>query len=401
MQLSYKAVTAQGKKMSGVIEARNASEAAKFLRAQNFIPTIITPIKKQDLLSLLPFIKKISSKDLVFFTRQLSSMLTSGITLIQALRILNEQTQKAALNDLLKNIIADIEQGSTLYLSLSKYPDVFSPVYISLVQSAEQSGLLDKAFGRLADTLEKNATLRSAIVGSLIYPVVVIGAMIVVMLIMMFFVIPQLSTLYDSLNVPLPLPTLIILGLSHFMVTFWPLVAILFGVLVIMINRWYKTPTGRLLIDDFMLKLPVFGKLMSETVLSEFTRTFGLLIGTGGLVVPALIQSSEASANLLYKNAILAVSQRVEKGISVGDSMSISPLFPPILVQSVKIGEQTGKLDESLLHVADYFQREVEQIVKNLTTLIEPIIMVILGVGVAFLIIAIITPIYSLTNAIH
>lgn len=399
MRLLYKAVTRDGKKVRGLIEAKDINEAAAFLRAKELLPTHIT--QKQEKGFFLLFAPKAKSSDLVFFTRQLSSMLASGLTLTQSLNILKDQVQNEAMIEIVSGIIVDIDEGKTFSAALGKYPNFFSQIYASLIKAGESSGLLDKVLLRLADNLEKQQKLKSTVKGALMYPSIVIAGIFAVMLIMMIFVIPKLNELYISLNVSLPTSTKIVVGISNFILVFWPLVFGLFMLLLFLFRRWRKTESGGLLFDDFMLRLPVFGKLIKQSILTEFARTFGLLVGTGTLVVEALNQTADVAGNTLYKNAILGVSKRVEKGITIGDAMSAYSLFPQILVQTVRIGEQTGKLDESLIRVSEYFEREVEQSVKTLTTAMEPIIMIILGLGVAFLVFSIITPIYSLVSSIQ
>lgn len=401
MRLYYKAVGKDGKQVTGIIEANDVKEAATYLRTKELLPIKIIKKEKSKLLEMLPLFKKSSSSDLVFFTRQISSMLSSGLTLIRALEILKEQVRKDYLLEIMDSIIADIEGGSSFSTSISKYPEMFSPIYVSIIKTAETSGLLDKALLRLADNLEKQQKLQSSIKGALLYPLIVVILMVVVVIIMMVFVIPQLSILYDNLKIPLPLPTRIVVGLSHFIIIFWPLVIGVVVGLVALYRRFRKTISGQLVVDNIKLKLPIFGKLIQETILVEFCRTFGLLVGTGTLVVDSLVQTADSAGNVHYRNAILDVSKKVEKGVGIGDSMSVYPLFPPLLIQLVKIGEQTGKLDESLIKASEYFEREVDQQVKTLTTAMEPFIMIVLGIGVAFLIISVITPIYNLTSSIQ
>ncbi len=401
MRLFYKAITKDGKIVRGTIEAKDIQEAGTHLRGKGLLPVKITVKKKAGLAAYLPFLGKIKSRDVVFMTRQLASMLASGLTLMQALSILKQQVQNEDLSDVVNNVIVDIEEGKSFSQALEKHNDVFSPIYISLIRSSETSGLLDKVLLRLADNLEKQEKLKAQIKSALLYPLIVVTGMVLVVFIMMTFVIPTIGSLYKELNIPLPLPTQIVVGISDFTVNFWPLVlAGIIGV-VIFFNRWHKTDAGKLIIDRYSLKLPVFGSLINESILTEFTRTLGLSVGSGTLVVTALHQSADVAGNLIYKNAILDIAMRVEKGVTIGNALSAYSLFPPILVQMAKIGEETGKLDESLLKVSEYFEREVDQSVKNLTTALEPIIIVFLGAGVAFLIIAIITPIYSLISTIQ
>ncbi len=402
MRLLYQAVTREGKKVRGVINANDTNEAAAYLRSKNFIPISISKENKNKFLDALPmFSQKITSSDLVIFTRQLSSMLTAGLTLIKSLEILKEQLEKEAMIEIVDGIITDIEEGSTFSSAIAKYPQVFSSIYVSLIKASETSGLLDKSLLRLADNLEKQQKLKGTIRSALMYPIIVIILMAVVVVIMMVFVIPQLSILYNDLNIPLPLPTQIIVNLSNFVIIFWPVILASIILIIFFYRRWHKTEGGQLIIDNLLLKLPVFGVLMKKTILVEFSRTLGLMIGTGSLVVESLIKTSDISGNVHYKNAILDVARRVEKGVTIGDAMAAYTLFPPVLVQLVKIGEQTGKLDETLIRASEYFEGEVNQTVKALTTALEPFIMVVLGIGVAFLIISVITPIYSLTSSIQ
>ena len=400
MRLRYKVATKEGKLSQGLLDAKDIDEAANYLRAKQLIPIQITRIDNQ-IWNNLPMVGGVKNSDLVLFTRQLSSMLSSGLTLMRSLEILKDQMQNPNMAEIVTTIINDVEEGKTLAQAIEKHQKAFSPIYISIIRAGEQGGLLDKVLARLADNLEKQEKLASTIKSALMYPVIVIVLMVVVMVIMMLFVMPQLSTLYLNLNVPLPLPTQIVIGLSTAMTTFWPIVLVALVLITFGYRKWSKTPDGTLIIDTLLLKIPVFGNLIGKTILAEFSRTLGLLVGTGTLVVQALVETADTTGNVNYKNAILGVSKQVEKGVTVGDAMSYYPLFPSLLIQLVKVGEQTGKIDETLTKASEYFEREVNEAVKGLTTAMEPFIMVILGIGVAFLIISIITPIYSLISSIQ
>lgn len=400
MKLLYKATSKDGKIVQGLIDGKDIKEAVNYLRSKGLLPIRVTEQKEKTTDKLFPFFNN-TRKELVFFTEQLSSMLVSGLTLLQSMNILRDQVRNPVMHNVVQGVIADIEEGRSFSLAISKFPEVFPPFYVASVRAGEQAGLLDKVLLRLASNLEKQEKLKGTIRSALMYPIIIIIGMIGVMGVMMVFVVPHLSTLYSSLNIPLPLSTKIIVGLSNLTIAFWPFMLGGIFLLIVMYRSWHKSESGKLLIDTWILKLPVFGKLIRESLLTEFTRTLGLLIGSGTPVVEALRQSSDAAENVLYKNAIIGVANRVEKGISVGDSMFSYNVFPSILVQMVKIGEQTGKLDESLLKVSEYFERELDQSVKNLTTAMEPLILIILGAGVAFLIISVITPIYNLTSSIQ
>ncbi|MBI2028742.1 MAG: type II secretion system F family protein [Candidatus Levybacteria bacterium] len=402
MTLYYKAVTRDGKFLNGLIEARDEKEAAGYLRSKDFIPITISRQEGTKLSDFIPiFSSRVKSKDIVAFTRHLSSMLTSGITLIRSLEIIKNQVNNDALKEVLESMTADIEEGKSLSMALSKYPQIFSPVYVSLIRASESSGLLDKALLRLADTLEKQQKLKGTIKAALAYPVIVVTMMIAVTFIMMIFVIPQLSSLYENLNVELPLPTLILITLSNWTIMFWPIVLGIIIISIYLFTRWHRTLEGKIVIDGILLKMPIFGKIIKNSILSEFSRTLGAMLGSGTLVIESLKEASDATGNVLYRNAVLDVAKRIEKGITMGDAMSIYNLFPQNLVELVKIGEQTGKLDETLVRASEYFENEVDQSVKILTTALEPAIMVALGIGVAFLVFSIIMPIYQLTNTIQ
>lgn len=400
MKLYYRAVTQDGKTIKGIVEAHDEHEAANYLRKHKLIPVKIIPEDKQGMMKYLPFLKRTSGNDVVFFTRQLASMITSGLTLIQSLNILKNQMSNPVMTEIVTGIIADVEDGKTFSAALEKYPHVFTPMYIALIKTAESSGLLDKVLGRLADNLEKKQKLHSTIRGALLYPAIIIIMMFAVTAVMMIFVIPELNKLYDNMNLELPMMTQFIVSISSFVTNYWYIVLLTGGLLFFYLKSWYKRPLGRKMIDGYMLRIPVFGNLFKQSMMAEFTRTLSLLVGSGSMVVDALNKSADVVGNVIYRDAIRLVATRTEKGIDMGDAMDASSVFPPMVVEMVKIGEQTGKLDESLLKASEYFEREVEESVKTMTTLLEPFIMVILALGVGFLIIAIITPIYNLISSI-
>lgn len=400
MRFSYKAVNPEGKKIRGFVEANEIQDASNYLRQKELTPIEITGEKDQNLSKLFPNLNRVGKKDLVLFTRQLSSMLSSGLTLLKSLEILRGQVTNNTLREILGSVLLDVEEGRSLSSAISKYPNVFSSIYVSLVKAGESSGLLDKVFLRLATNLEKEQKLKNTVRGALIYPAIVVLLMIVVVIVMMVFVIPQINQLYEQLNAQLPLATKVVVGLSNVFIRGWIFMAAIVAVLFYAFIRWRKTSKGREAYDKLILKIPLFGKIIKESILTEFSRTFGVLIGTGTLVVDALNQSAGVTGNLTYEEAIGGVSKRVEKGMSVGEAMGYYSSFPPLLIQLVKVGEETGKIDENLMKAAEYFEEEVNQTVKNLSTVMEPFIIVVLAIGVGFLIFSIITPIYGIISQI-
>ena len=399
MKFKYQAVTSDSKRIRGFVEAKEEKDAAAYLRKRNLTPVHIEEDKEVGFFKKLPFRGKVKSKDLVLFTRQLASMLESGLTLIKSLEILKDQISNNVLKETLGGCLVDLEEGKPFSVSIAKYPEIFSSVYVSLVAAGEKSGLLDKVFLRLAENLEKQQKLKNKVKGALIYPIIVIVLMIVVMMIMLLFVMPQLKTLYDGMGTELPTITKFILGISGFIKSTWPLLFGLFVVGIYGFHRWKKTPRGREVYDRRILGMPLFGNIIKNSILTEFSRTFGLLVGTGTLIVDALDESAGVTGNIIFELAIDNISKKVEKGVPVGESMSYSPLFPPLLVQLVKVGEETGKIDENLIKASEYFEEEVNQAVKTLTSSMEPMIMIVLGIGVGFLVFSVISPIYGLLNA--
>ncbi len=401
MRFSYKAVTADGKRVRGFAEAKEPKDAAYYLRQRNLTPIDISKEKEAALLHKIPFLGGIKAKDLIIFTRQMSSMLTSGLTVVKSLEILKDQVSNKAFAEIIRGVLLDIEEGKSFSDSIAKYPDIFPNVYVSLVKAGETSGLLDKIFLRLANNLEKQQKLKSTVKSALIYPIIVISLMLVVIFIIVIFVVPELNRLYESLNADIPVATKLVVGFSNTITKGWPVILGLGAVLGYAFLRWKKTPRGREIFDRNILRVPLIGKILSLSILTEFSRTLSLLVGTGTLVVDALEQSAKVTGNATYERSVINIARRVEKGISVGESMASMPYFPSILIQLVKVGEETGKLDENLMKASTYFEDEVNQSVKNLTTIMEPLILVVLGLGVGFLVFSVITPIYNLLSSIQ
>lgn len=392
----YKAKTKENKTTFGKIEARDAHEAREALKDRGLF--VISVTENQDsLFGKLFVISRVTQTDVVNFTRQLSTMITAGLPLTDALIILETQSSPA-MQKITDSIRRDVEGGKTLSASLGKHPKVFNQVYISLVKAGESAGVLDKIMARLADTLEKQKEFAAKTKGALIYPVIVMLAMGVVALIMMIFVVPKLTDMYKDFGAQLPLPTKILMGFSSFIATFWYLVAILIGLAVFGVITYNKTPKGKLKLDRLKLKLPIFGVIRTKVILVEMTRTLSLLVSAGISLLTSLEIVIGALENRVFFDAMQKIIKSVEKGQTFSSALARSEEFPVLMSQMVSVGEETGKLDEVLLKISTYFENESESAVKGLTTAMEPLIMIVLGVGVGFLIIAIILPIYRLTS---
>lgn len=395
----YKARTSAGKIVSGLVESSDSDAATKLLHDKQLFVVSISESKSQfDISSLLNRFKKVKYGDTVNFTRQLATMVVAGLSLPESLTILRNQTTNPAFAQVLTEIEHKIVGGGNLADSLADYPEIFSPIYVALVRAGESSGMLDQVLSRLAETLESEREFRSKVVGAMIYPVIILVGMAVVVMIMMTVVIPKLTDLYKDFGVDLPASTKLLMSASAFFVRYWWLMIVagvggFWG-----FNRWKKTPVGELIVDSMMLRIPLLGELQKKVILVEFTRTLAMLISSGIHILEGLRILKDSLGNVLFRNAITEISQKVEKGFPLGDTFGQYAVFPPIVSQMMKVGEETGKLDDTLNKLSHYFQTESENLVRGLTAAIEPIIMVILGVGVGFIVLSVITPIYNLTS---
>lgn len=396
---SYKARDADGKTITGLVEAPNSSVATKLLRdKQLFVITLVGSREQFSLSAFLAKFKKVGFGDIVNFTRQLSTMIVAGLSLPDSLTILRTQTTNPAFARVLLDIEHQIVGGGNLADSLGKYPSYFPNIYVALVRAGESSGTLDKVLSRLAETLEAQREFKSKVSGAMIYPVIIVVGMMAVVMIMMTVVVPKLTDLYKDFGISLPVSTQILITASGFFVRFWWLM-ILVGVGgVVGFMKWKKTPMGEHIIDSLVLRIPLFGELQKKIILVEFTRTLGMLITAGIHILEGLNILRDSLGNVLFREAITEISKKVEKGFPLGDTFGQYDVFPPIVSQMMKVGEETGKLDDTLGKLSRYFETESEHLVKGLTTAIEPIIMVVLGVGVGFIVISVITPIYNLTS---
>ncbi|MFZ2206859.1 MAG: type II secretion system F family protein [Microgenomates group bacterium] len=397
MKFSYKAIK-NDRVVTKVVEASTEAEVVSYLKRNGYLP--ITVQASQPLLPQFDAVfNKVSFDDVVDFTRQLAIMLNAGLTLVDCFAILEKQTTKTGMISIIQNIQKDIMSGSTFSSSLQKYPDYFPNLYIALVKSGEASGKLSDILLRLADNLEKQREFQSKIKGAMTYPVVVFTGMIAIMLIMMTFVVPKLLNLYKDFNIDLPITTKILIVVSNFLQQFWPLLIIAGIIASRFINRYIHTEQGKLALDTILLKLPIFGKVVSISSLVDSTRTLSILIGSGVSILDTLSIIIETTGNSLYRNAFRNILKEVEKGVALGNAFNNENLFPPILVQMITVGETTGKLDDTMMRISHYFDLESEESIKTMTTLIEPLILIVLGVGVGFLVLSVITPIYNLTTA--
>lgn len=394
----YKAKDLQGNDHNGSVESPDAHSAVAVIRKKNLIVISLTPKNSGTNNFLDRFLNRVNFSDLVIITRQLATMISSGLVLSEAIDILEEQQTNKILKNALADISQDVKGGLTLAQALSQYPRIFPHLYVNLVKSGETSGKLDSVLLQMADGLEKDREFQSKIRGAMIYPVLVLSMMVVVIIIMMVFVIPKLVNLYTQSTIELPLPTKILIGTSTLFTNYWWVLVIIVVGAVVGINRWKKTPEGNLFLGKLILKIPIVGKIVTNVTLTNFNRTFGLLTSAGIPLLESIGIVSDLTDNPVFKIALKDAYNGVEKGLPFSSLLSAT-VFPKIVSQMIKVGEETGKVDEIFLKLADFFESESDHLVKNLTVAIEPIVLVILGIGVAFLVISIILPIYKLTTS--
>lgn len=394
----YKAKDLGGKVYQGTIEAPSQALAARTLTGRGWVPYSIVPREESLGFShLFQKIKGIRGSEKVVFTRQLATMIGAGLPVTQALDILRKQAGDERMSEIIEETLHNVESGGTLSSSFARYPELFNRVYVNLIKAGEASGSLDKILLRLADNEEKSAEFNSKVRGALVYPGIVMVVMVVVFIVMMTFVVPKLTTMYKDLGTELPLPTQILIGISDIFTQKWWLLIIL-SISGFFLYRYIaSTDSGIRKMAELSFKVPILGNLKKETELTEFTRTLSLLVSAGLPILDSLSIVSEAVENILFRESIEAASKQVERGVNLSVPLRADKNFPPILSQMISVGEETGKLDEVLSKVSQFFENEAEATVKNLTVALEPIIMIVLGVVVGALVISIILPIYKLT----
>lgn len=402
MLFSYKAKNQRGDTVEGTVEAMSQDAALKLLTAQKMI---ILSLEDTDKMSFLhrqiniSFLNRTSLRDLVFLSRQLSVMVAAGLPLVDSLNVLKEQTDNAYLKKVVENISKDVQGGLRFSSALAKYPKIFDDFFINMVRAGETAGNLDEVLQYLANEQEKNFDLMSKIKGAMVYPIFVIATVIGVMVLMMVFVIPQLTSILTQSSIELPLPTKILISVSNFSKDFYWLIILFLAIFGIVLRILFKTKQGKLLWGRVILKLPVFGQLFQKFYLVRFARSLSTLLVGGIPLTSALKIVSDVVGNVVYKNIILTSISDVEGGHSMSDAFLNHSSVPAMLPRLMVIGEQTGKLDEILEKIADFYSREVEALLSKLVTLLEPIIIIFLGLIVAGMAGSILLPMYQLSSA--
>ncbi len=388
----------QVKPQKGQVEAESLSEAIKRVKAQGFILLKIESIESRK--SNLSFFsrKKVPLKEKIIFTKQLSVMLRAGLPVIKALEALQRQTGHSYFKEIIGNLIREIRGGQTLSLAMTKYPQIFPDVYVSVVKAGEESGQLADVLLDLSVQQEKDAELISKIKGAMIYPAVIMVALIAVVIIVIVFVLPSLSTIFAESGHQLPFLTRMLLGTSN--LVRHDGIFLLIGLIGIFyaLRLWFSRPTGRAVYDRLKLRLPVFGSLTQKVYMARFSRTLALLTKASLPVLKSIQIVKKTISNVHFDQAFVRIEKEVESGKAVSVAIAKEPLFPPMVGQLASLGEETGDLERVLLEIAEFYDKEVDQISKNLSTLIEPIMLIVMGIGVGFVVAAVLGPIYGLVQ---
>jgi type IV pilus assembly protein PilC len=384
-----------GQKVKAQVQANDEHGAIKLIREQG-----LTPIKIQgERGSSSKHFRRITTKDKVLFSRQLSTLINAGLPLVQSLRSVAEQTTNKPLKATINQVISDVEAGSTFSAALAKFPLVFNRVYISLVAAGETSGTLDTGLLRLADQQEKDADIVSKVRGAMIYPVIVLLVMMVVVAFMVIKVLPQVQSIYAGLpGVSLPLETRILLGVSHIATHWWWLILIIIAVLGVLGSRWARTMGGRQIVDKVKMKAWPIGPLYMKMYMARFARTGTTLIASGVPLIQMLEITSDAVDNVHIAKSLSRAIEKVKGGKALSEAITNDPNFLVLVPNMLRIGEQSGALETMMSKVAEYYEKEVDNEIKNISTIIEPVMMIIMGIIAITVVAAILLPIYGLVN---
>ncbi|MDQ8159781.1 MAG: type II secretion system F family protein [Gemmatimonadota bacterium] len=393
---TYTARSTSGELKTASIDAPSRDDAVAQLRRQR-----LTIIKVDESKSTPRRVGgSIGMRDIVIFTRQFSTMINAGLPLVQALDILARQSENKSLAAVVREVVFDVESGNTVADAMRKHPKAFSDLYTNMVAAGEAGGILDTILNRLAVFMEKNDALVRKVKGAMIYPTVILCVAALCVVILLWKVIPVFSSMFDSVGMELPLPTKVVIGMSYFLTTYWWAILIGVGGSAYFIKQFYATPAGQLVIDRFLLKVPVLGDVLRKSAVSRFTRTLGTLISSGVSILDGLEITARTSGNRVVQDAIMKSRASIAGGDTIAGPLQKSDVFPPMVISMISVGEQTGGLDEMLSKIADFYDDEVDAAVSALLSLLEPIMIVFLGVVVGGMIVAMYLPIFDMVNAV-
>jgi type IV pilus assembly protein PilC len=388
---------AGGDIQSGEMVVNTKDEVLSYLHRQKMIPV---SVRQKEAGINLTIGTGIKTRDIVIFTRQFATMINSGLPLVQSLDILAEQTENQAFRKVIQEVLYDVESGNTLADSMKKHPKVFTELYVNMVAAGEAGGILDTILLRLATFLEKNDALVRKIKGAMIYPGVILTVAVLAVVILLLFVIPTFQTMFESAGVPLPMPTRIVIGMSAFLQAYWWALGLGVIVAAFLFRQVYATSDGKLLFDRILLRLPILGDLQRKAAVARFTRTLGTLVSSGVAILEGLEITAKTAGNRVIHDAVMSSRASIAGGETIAAPLKESGVFPPMVVQMINVGEQTGGLDEMLSKIADFYDEEVDAAVEALLSAMEPIMIVFLGTIVGGMIVAMYLPIFDMINAV-
>jgi type IV pilus assembly protein PilC len=392
----WKGKTRDGKVVSGEKVADNKESVMALLRRDQIL---VASVKEKGREFVLPkFGGGVPSKDLAIFTRQFSVMIDAGLPLVQCLEILGSQQENKTFAKVLQQTRMDVEGGASLADAMRKQPKAFDDLYTNMIAAGEAGGILDTILKRLATYIEKNVKLKAMVKGAMVYPVAVISIAGIVITVILWKVIPTFAAMFEGLGAQLPLPTRFVISLSNWLVRLLPFIVVGGVLLVVAFKRYYATHSGRRVVDGVVLKAPIFGTLMRKIAVARFCRTLSTLISSGVPILDGLEITARTAGNAIVEDAIMAVRKGVEGGLTVAQPLKESGVFPPMVVQMIGVGEQTGALDAMLSKIADFYEEEVDQAVSNLLTLMEPVMILFLGISVGGIIVAMYLPLFDLIS---
>ena len=392
---AYTARSLNGELKSATLEAPSRDDVVAQLRRQRLIVVKIDEEKKRKRHG------KVKTKDIVIFTRQFSTMINAGLPLVQALDILSKQSENPALQEITRQVVYDVESGNTVADALAKHPKAFTELYTNMVAAGEAGGILDTILMRLATFLEKNDALVGKVKSAMMYPMVITSVAAIAIMVLLIFVIPTFETMFASVNLALPMPTRVVIGMSNFLQGNWWLCGVGGYALVFLFKRYRNTSGGKLTTDKIMLKLPVIGDVVRKSSVSRFTRTLGTLISSGVSILDGLEITAKTSGNRVIHDAIMGSRASIAGGDTISAPLAKSAVFPPMVISMIAVGEQTGGLDEMLSKIADFYDTEVDTAVSGLLSLMEPVMIVVLGVVVRGMVVAMYLPIFDMINAVQ
>ena len=394
---TYVGVTTSGKQVKGEIQAANKNEVASLLRKKKVRPI---SIKGSAIDFKFPMLDRVKLVDISRFTRQFSAMTSAGLALVSCLDILAGQTENKKLAAAVKQVSTDIQGGNTLADALQKHPSIFNSLYCNMVAAGESSGSLDTVLSRLADYQEKADALRRKIKGAMTYPVIVLCVAIFATIAMLTFVVPTFAQMFSEGGGTLPLPTRIVMGLSNFLQTFFPLIIILFVGVAVAFNYYYKTENGKLVIDKIKLQLPVFGDLERKSCIGRFAQTLSTLLSSGVTILDALSITAKTAGNKVLEKGLMRTLERISGGLTIAEPLKDTGVFPPMVIHMIAVGEKTGDLAEMLKKISEFYQEEVDAAVEALTSIIEPIMIIFIGIVVGGILIAMYLPMFDMIGTI-